>query len=34
MIKSIKENGNILVSSIGGIWASSIIGTKAYCRIK
>ncbi|MCU9933447.1 M42 family metallopeptidase [Mycoplasmopsis cynos] len=29
MIKSIKENGNILVSSIGGIWASSIIGTKA-----
>ncbi|MEA4134311.1 M42 family peptidase [Mycoplasma sp. 2704] len=29
MVKSIAENGNILVTTIGGVWPSVVIGTKA-----
>ncbi|MFV8468951.1 M42 family peptidase [Mycoplasma sp. MV126] len=29
MVKSIADNGNILVTTIGGVWPSVVIGTKA-----
>ncbi|WP_322901779.1 M42 family metallopeptidase [Mycoplasmopsis felis] len=29
MVRIIKDNGNIMVSPIGGVWASTVIGTKA-----
>ncbi|VEU62833.1 M42 family peptidase [Mycoplasmopsis bovirhinis] len=29
MVRSIKDNGNLMVTPIGGIWPSTVIGTKA-----
>lgn len=29
IVRSIEENGNLLVSTVGGVWPSAVIGTKA-----
>ncbi len=29
LVRNIEDNGNLLVSSVGGIWPTAVIGTKA-----